>query len=167
MFIKSAAASTPNKTDRTYMPYTQLITLCTYQKNLTLGTISNTRGISTWNPSSWGQAAEKSMPQLQSFSNVIFIDTYSIMPNHIHMLVIFRNHQPRLTNWFVSYSKQTLAQRMMRVRPAIQPVWDAACTAQPIHCPHTQSAISLHLQEHRDHWQYDTLYMPNPKSSMP
>lgn len=163
MFIKPAGLLKPDVTNHTLMPHTQLITLCTYQKQLTLGTIHNKHGMNVWIPSQWGKVVEEAIPQLQSFSNVIFIDNYSIMPNHVHMLVIFRNYQPRLTNWFVSYSKQTLAQRMMRVHPSQEPIWELAYTAQSIRQSFTQSAVSSHLKEHQAHWQYDDLYMPSEK----
>ncbi|MCH4166656.1 MAG: hypothetical protein LKF74_02160 [Megasphaera sp.] len=161
MYIKSGNASHADKTTHTLMPHTQLITFRTYQNQLTLGSIHSKNGRNIWVPSDWGLAVDAAMPQLKSFSNVIFIDSYSIMPNHIHMLVIFRSYQPRLTNWFISYSKQVLVQRMMRVRPAAEPIWDLAYTAQSIRHSFTQSAVSMSLKEHQAHWQYDDLYVSN------
>lgn len=161
MYIKSGNAVRADKTAHTLMPHTQLITFRTYQNQLTLGSIHSKNGRNIWAPSVWGLAIDATMPQLKSFSNVIFIDSYSIMPNHIHMLVIFRSHQSRLTNWFVSYSKQILVQRMMRVHITTVPIWDLSYTAQSICHSFTQSAVSMSLKEHQSHWQYDNLYLSN------
>lgn len=142
----------------------QFLTIFTYNRQTTMGAIHRTKNGNIWTPSKWGHAATTAMEELQRFNKAILIEEYAIMPNHIHMLILYKSYKPKMTNWFVSYCKQYLSHKMLETDKTSDPIWEKSFEAQYIRSEYTQYILSQNLREHQAHWQYDPLYRPNQKN---
>ncbi len=141
----------------------QFLTICTYDRQLTLGHIDKIGETFIWHPSPWGVAAEKVMKQIQESSKQILVLEYAVMPNHIHLLIIYKRCYEDLIKQFIIQCKHTLTQSMIKAMPANDPIWEKSFAGQLVRREQTQHVLCQNLREHKKYWHYDSLYVHIPK----
>lgn len=140
------------------LQFTQFITLCTHECQPLFGLIRLQRHHQLWTPSPWGQAVIAGLEAIQEAHEQALLEDFVVMPNHIHMIALFRGCDRRLSHNFVTYCKHFLAQAIRDVSPTRQPVWAKSFHAQTIHSTHTHTALSESIRTHHERWPYDSLY---------
>lgn len=145
------------------------LTICTHERQPTLGHIEKTGSTWTWNPTPWGTAATEALQQLKENSTSVMIYEYAVMPNHVHLLVLYKRCNERLVSWFISHCKHVMTQRMQKASPcpADDPIWERSYSGYYIRCERTQRALCQNLQEHQNFWYYDSLFVQEPKKHDP
>jgi REP element-mobilizing transposase RayT len=146
------------------IPKYSFITICTFKHRCILGTIISEGGHNTWKPTEWGRAAMNAMELMKNYCRTFRIDHYVVMPNHIHMLVSHYRRDEDQLGYFVNYCKQSLTQKLNSVRPSKDLFWQSSFTSQKIRNETTYSVMHQCICEHQKNWQYDMLYLANPKS---
>lgn len=142
------------------MPYVKFITLSTHELQTTLGRIKNTYEGIFWEPSPWGEAAMEILGSIHEIQDVMVLEEFAVMPNHIHLLAHFKRQHPQVVHGFVAFLKNILSREMQKRRPAIGPIWDKSFKAHSVQTKLAQMAYSENLSEHYLHWKYDSLNRP-------
>ena len=156
-----------NKTNAPWPAHrVQFITLCTHEKQTTLGRIYKDKNGFVWQPTVWGMAAEEGLRKLKLSSQLVLIQDYVIMPNHVHLLVLYRRCNDRVVKWFISHCKHTMAQHMLKAQHTNEPIWETSYSSHYVQREHTQLALSQNIREHKTRWHYDSLntFLPRPYS---
>ncbi len=138
--------------------HTQLLTLYTHKRLPTLGSIRYSNKKYIWKPTDWGKTAESVLKNSQRVSKIVMIQEFVVMPNHIHLLVSYRNHTPHILNWFAANCKQAINACILNVRQSTEPIWERSFHSIKIRHNDTLRVICESLREHHSRWQYDLLY---------
>lgn len=151
---------------RPYSPWpahrVQFITICTHEKQHILGKIYKRKDEHIWQPSPWGLAASDGLKKLKLSSQLVMIQEYVVMPNHVHMLVLYKRCNDRLVKWFISHCKHIMAQHMLKVHYTSEPLWEKSFSGHYVQREYTQYALSQDMREHQSRWHYDSLNTPPP-----
>jgi len=147
-------------------PHHQFITIKTLHHHCLLGHIKTEKGAATWIPTTWGHAAARGMESLKNQALAISIDSYVIMPNHIHMILKHHSrHRKNHISKFVVSCKTHLTYHLNVSRSSIRQYWHPSYEALIIRNAATYNVLSLSIQEHRKNWKYDMLYTPCCKNN--
>lgn len=140
--------------------FSQFITICTHEYRNFLGLIRLQRHHKIWCPSPWGQAVEKTLRSMQQDEAAVVLEDYVVMPNHLHLLVLFHTCDRRLSHNFIATCKQGLARAMRAASPTEEPLWEKSFFQHTIQSTQSHYALSQSIRSHHDHWMYDSLYRP-------
>lgn len=140
------------------IPRCQLITLCTYQKEETLGKIRHHQGQPVWQPSRWGMSTTQALKAMQRHNQIAIIKEFTVMPNHIHLFIFYKKFHPRLPEWFITKLKEYLLYYIEPPHDRPVPVWEEQVETQLIYTENAQYAVAESLKEYGHHWKYDPLH---------
>ncbi len=138
--------------------HNQLLTLYTNHRLPTLGSIQSMNKKYIWKPTDLGKAAEAVLKSSQRVSKIIMIQEFVVMPNHIHLLISYRNHTPHILNWFSTNCKQAINACILNSRQETEPIWERSFHSIEVRHIDTLRVICESLQDHHSRWHYDLLY---------
>lgn len=140
----------------------QFMTLCTDRKRPILGSIVHDGEKNVWLPSVWDTAATKALTSLQQYNRTILIEDFVVMPNHIHLLLVYKTYRSNLSDWFAFYCKRYILHAMKRFRFSDMAVWEKNYEASYLHSEVIHSVFQQNIEEHVSRWHYDAYYTPTP-----
>lgn len=137
------------------VPRCQLITLYTQEKRHTLGQVSRQGGQHHWQPSAWGRALTVSLELMARHEEPACIKAFTVMPNHVHIFVLYKKYHAKLPGWFIGRLKNFLTAQLRQYAGATGPIFEDEIPAQLVYTESAQYAIVESLREHERHWKYD------------
>lgn len=117
-----------------------------------------------WEPTEWGKKTEEALEYLQRTLKVVLIQEFIVMPNHIHMLILYNRGTPKVINWFSAHCKQTLTQHMIKSKYTNQPIWEKSFDSIEISQEYTAITARESIRQHHSRWKYDALYYDAEKA---
>jgi putative transposase len=139
-------------------PY--FITICTYHRQCTLGTIEPSKTGPRWNPSPWGQSMDASIQSMEICYPDVKIERYSIMPNHVHMIVRAIRFPSKKIHDFVNTWKHVVSQNFTQSPKNKYPIWEKHYLSQSIFSTYAYNGLNEYLDDSLNKWKYDKLYVP-------
>ena len=73
------------------------VTICTDERNELFGKIGK--------PNEFGSIAEAKLLEIENHYENVFVDKYVIMPNHIHVIIVLKNHKTERSRPFPTLSQ--------------------------------------------------------------
>lgn len=143
----------------TTVPRCQLITICTYEKEDLLGKVLHQQGCHVWQPSRFGRAVTQALKQMQRHNQIAVIKEFTVMPNHIHLFVLYKKFHPRLPEWFISRIKEFLSQYGEKDGSPRERLWETDVEVQMVYTDTARYAVTESLREYAHHWQYDPFHI--------
>lgn len=137
------------------VPRCQLITLYTHEKRQTLGRMSHHHGQQHWQPTAWGKAITGTLELMTQHEEPASIKAFTVMPNHVHIFVLYKKYHAKLPSWFIGRLKKFLSEQMKRQHAVAGPIWEEEASAQLVYTETAQYAIVESLREAERHWKYD------------
>lgn len=140
------------------------ITICTLNRRCILSEIKNTDTIE--HPcvklTEYGKIAEKYLNQLNNHYDYFLVDSYVIMPNHIHiMLTISENEQLKISEYFGSnslFSNFISTFKRFCNREYGENIWQTRSHDHIIRNREDYEKHMKYIYENPMRWQFDELY---------
>jgi len=129
------------------------ITVCTKGRHCFFGEVQNKKMIL----SDIGKIAAETLSQTEAFYPSVILDSFVVMPNHVHLLIILlsERHNPAI---------QRLMQQWKGVvtKKAEFPLWQDRFDDRIIYSAAGYRKIKQYIQNNPTLWEKDQFYGPNP-----
>lgn len=126
------------------------ITICTKERKCLFGSIHNKNWI--------GRMAEEHILCIpEHFTNVV-VDTYVVMPNHVHMILVLKTSGESNTEQIIGQYKSGLSREVRKRFPDIQ-IWQRSFHDHIIRNQKAYETIWLYIASNPDNWKKDCFYV--------
>ena len=106
---------------------------------------------------SFGRIAEKEILRIPSHYDGVKIDTYVVMPNHIHMIVVLENENYDLNQIIAQYKSGVT--RNIRSMETDMAVWQRSYHDHVIRNQESYEKIWLYIESNPFNWDKDCFYL--------
>ena len=127
------------------------ITICTHEKKCIFGTVEQLNPL--------GKIAMQDLKNLEKCYKEVRIDSYIVMPNHIHAIVVLENANASL-NQIIGLYKSGVSRKIRHIVPNLQ-VWQRSYHDHIIRNQAAYEKIWNYVQFNGEKWNEDCFYPGN------